>query len=523
MLGLSKTKPSRSRQSRSGRKSRTRFVTLNSGLNANDLKEYDPFIFYKNRHYLKEIESKGFGIGKQLAPNFFYNYIKKYIDAYKNLSNPQINLEFRRKEVNLARKHISLIDNKYANNKLLNEQPILSLILHGGYHGKKDFKLDWLSHLSRERYKPFVSTPLDVDVILISNAALGDLEFSMSSAEQKEFNKIILNLKYGSFLNKTLQQKQFDTVTQQLRDFQKVMFEKRIIEANEFIESKQKDVDMFIRLKNIKRAKEKNDSYMFPEELEESNRKREEEIQTKKEHLKDFHKFLTNIRNKFQIYHLKKGKKINKYLTKDPGTPQGIFELENNENLYDIYIENGKQKDIIRAKPPGTKLEKTYISLDKFVNYYYETFNDKPNSIIVIDHSCTQFTSHHSNPKEPLNKMKQPILNTQSRERRSFNNPPRINSKKYKSLSINKSKKNMYFKRSIPLTNKEIIEVQNKTKKNMNYLEIQKELNKMKVKSRSTRSSRSRSPIDFAYPHEDVYEQLKHSLSKKSKSRTSRS
>ena len=48
------------------------FLDFQSGIyqTKNELKEYDPFVFYRNRQHLKEIEAKT----TIIPQNFFYNY-----------------------------------------------------------------------------------------------------------------------------------------------------------------------------------------------------------------------------------------------------------------------------------------------------------------------------------------------------------------------------------------------------------------------------------------------------------------
>lgn len=112
--------------------------------------------------------------------------------------------------------------------------------------------------------------------------------------------------------------------------------------------------------------------------------------------------------------------------------------------------------------------------------------------------------------------MKAAILNTQSRAKRSLNRSKLRLDKKYSSFSLNKSRKSIVpLKRSKPLTNEEIINIQEserqKQKGIKNELEIQEELNKMKVKSINGSQSQS------DYPHENVHEALQKSLSKNRK------
>lgn len=501
-------------------KNRSRYVTLNSGLNATELSHLDPFIFYRRRQYLKQIE-----YDNKLKDNFFYDYIKKYIEAYKNLSGGD-KIQELRKDVIQARNKIGSIDKIYAGNKLLNERPILSLFLHASYHDKKDFRVPWLQDHFREMFKPYEITPLKVDVILIANAALGDTEYIMTEQEKNEYNKIIINLKYTSFLNKTLQQKQIDSVTQELRNFQTRLFTERAVNCREKIKSEEREVNLFLNIKEkiIKMGK------VVPQEIEETNTKRQENIIKQTHNLKRYERFIESMRNKFQVYYLKKGSTINKIIHKDPVNTQGIFELENKTNLYNDFLTDAMKRDYFKTP------ETTYVNLDRFINFYYDHYSLKPKNIIIIDNTCSEF---HSNGikvnKDKIKKFKQ------SREKRSFekNNSHsknlhsnHLHSRKYKSLSLNTKSQtrnqSRKIKRSNPLTNEEIVDIQQKQKGIMNNIEIQEELNKMKVRSRSRSRSGSRSgsrsqtrsksygkPQNYTYPHENVYEELKKSLTNK--------
>lgn len=472
-------------------RSRVKTNVLNSGFT-------DPDIFYKNRQYLKQIEAKGNG-QFSLPKNYFYDFIIKYIEAYKNLSKSDIPIEIRRENVQKSREQISAIDKIHANNVLLNEMPILSILLHGTFMNSKDFRLNWNKDGTKQKSKWLDSTELKVDVIYISNPVLGDITYFMTSVEKEEYDKIILNLKYTSFLNKTLQKKQIDSVGQRLRDFHTNLFEERIKgyeKEKEDIEKKEKQVESYSKMeKKLLAAGAK-----IPADMEEFNNKRKEEIEISKKKFEpyeksipDYKRFIDNKRNKFQVYYFKKGFKINKLLVQDTlPFPQGIFDVDNNEFFFEYRIdEYTKKGDTFRS---GNIV---YVSMDKFINYYYDYCLDiKPKTIIVIDNSCGGFEDNHQLPnKETANKMRKKYTNTQSREKRSFNRSKLSLDKKHKSLSLNKTVKYFSFKRSNPLTNEEITNIQQserqKQKEIKNELDIQAELNKVKVRSKSHESKKS--------------------------------
>ena len=510
-------KSSRSSQRKSHR---SRFVTLNSGLNKNELLQLDPYIFYSNRHYLKEIEAKGNELKGRRYPlpnNYFYDFIKKYVEVYKQLSSSDIPIETRRENVKKIRDQISAIDKRYANNALLNERPILSVMLHGSF---LDRELNW-----KDGSKS-IAEPLKVDVIYISNPVLNNATYFMNSSEKKEYDTIILDLKYSSFLNKTLQQKQIDTVTQRLREFHTKIFEARIKsydKQREEIKLEEEQIALFLRMKQKILSLGKT----MPHDIEESNNKRQKELEFTKMHfeihanlIKDFENAIHNKRNKFQVYYFKKGFKINKRLVKDNSPfPQGIFDV-NNKNFFTDYVKkNEKSNDII------IQGDNIFISMDKFINYYYDQLDIKPQNIIIIDNSCSGFEKNGKPAnKETSNKMRKIITNTQSRAKRSLNRSKMTLGKPYRSLSLNKPVKYIPLNRSKPLTNQEITNIQQserqRQQKIMNEVEIQKELNKMVIRSpnrshrsHSHRSHRSRN----THPHEDVYEQLQRSLGSKSR------
>uniref|UniRef100_A0A6C0D1U0 Uncharacterized protein n=1 Tax=viral metagenome TaxID=1070528 RepID=A0A6C0D1U0_9ZZZZ len=520
--------------------SRSRFVTLNSGLNKTEILHLDPYIFYRNRQYLKEIEVTGVVINGhkvRLPPNYFYEFIVKYIEAYKKLSKSDIPIEIRRENVKKAREIVSYMDKIYANNALLNERPILSIMLHGTFLNSRDLKLNWHEEGLKERFKITTSAPLKVDVIYISNPVLNDLSYFMDSSEKEEYDKIINDLKYSSFLNEILQKKQIDTVTQRLREFHTDLFEKRIKmyeKKKEETQKKEADVEHFLKSEQKLLAA----GMQVPEFMIESNNKRKKDIEyyykyqeTYVNSIIDYKRFISNKRNKFQVYYFKKGFKINKLLVPDDlPYPQGIFDLDQHNYLFDYRLDDRVENSEIFRR--GKSL---YISLDKFINYYYDyCLKIKPNNIIIIDNSCGGFEKNHKHAnKETADKMRKVFTNTQSRAKRSLNRSKMSLGKPHKSFSLNLNKPVKHIiplKRSNPLTNEEITNIQQserqKQQQIMNDVEIKKELNKMVVRSRSrshrSRSHRSRSRSK-TYPHEDVHEQLQKSLSKGSKSRTSRS
>jgi hypothetical protein len=217
------------------------------------------------------------------------------------------------------------------------------------------------------------------------------------------------------------------------------------------------------------------------------------------------------------VYYFKKGFKINKRLVKDASPIiEGIFDV-NNKNFFTDYVKEKKISDDVLIQGNNT-----IISIDKFINYYYDHLDVKPNNIIIIDNSCGGFEKNYKDAnKETANKMRKIFTNKQSRAKRSLNRSKMSLGKKHKSFSLNMNKPVKHIaslKRSTPLTNKEITNIQQnerqRQQKKMNESEIQKELNKMKVKSHSQSRSRSNT-----HPHEDVHEQLQRSLSKGSKSR----
>jgi hypothetical protein len=509
---------------------RSRFVTLNSGLNKNEVLQLDPYIFYRHRQYLKEIEANGVKINGnkvRLPPNYFYEFVTKYIEAYKKLSKSDIPLEIRRDNVKKAREIVSYMDKTYANNALLNERPILSIMLHGSFMNSRDYKLNWHKDGTKEKVKFATSTPLKVDVIYISNPVLNDKTFFIrTSAEREEYDEIVLGLKYSSFLNKTLQKKQIDTVTQKLRDFYTKMLEARIKSYDKDIQDikvEEEQIALFSRMKQKFLSLGKT----MPDNLEESNNKRIKDLAFTKMHfeihanlIKDFENAIHNKRNKFQVYYFKKGFKINKRLVKDASPiVEGIFDV-NNKNYFNNYVQENRTSDDVIIQ--GHNIT---ISIDKFINYYYDHLDIKPNNIIIIDNSCGGFEKNNTHVnKETENKMRKVFTNTQSRAKRSLNRSKLSLGKPHRSFSLNLNKPVKHIiplDRSKPLTNQEITNIQQsereRQQKIMNEVEIQKELNKMVVKSPS-RSRRSRSKT---YPHEDVHEHLQSSLSKGSKSRIS--
>jgi len=511
--------------------SRSRFLRQNSGLNEDELKQLDPDIFYSTRKYLKEIEEKGQTLEQYRIPlpkNYFYNFIKKYIEENKKLSNSEIPLEIRRENVKKSIDMISRIDKIFADNTLLNERPILSIMLHGEFMNSRDFKMNWIDS-TKQQSKWMESTPLKVDVIYISNAVLGDITYFMNVDEKDEYTKIIIDLKYTSFLNKTLQKKQIDVVTERLRVFYNKIFENRIQryekEKHE-IEKLEQDVERYV----IMEKKLLTAGVKPPGDMEEYNNQRKQQIENYKNQaetpemkaMKDYKRIVHNKRNKFQVYYLKKGFKINKVLVQDKTpVPQGIFDSDDNEFFFEYRIdEHTKKQDTFRI---GNDV---YVSMDKFINYYYDyCMERKPKSIIIIDNSCGVFKDNHKYAnKETANKMRKIFTNKQSTAKRSLNRSKMSLGKKHKSFSLNMNKPVKHIaslKRSTPLTNKEITNIQQderqRQQKIMNDVEIQKELNKMKVKSHSRRS---RSKPLSTYPHEDVHEQLQKSLSKGSKPHT---
>lgn len=522
--------------------SRSRFVTLNSGLNKKEILHLDPYIFYRHRQYLKEIETNGAEINGhkvRLPPNYFYEFIVKYIESFKKLSKTDIPVETRRDNVKKAREIVSYMDKTYANNALLNERPILSVMLHGSFMNSRDFKLNWHKDGSREKLKP-TGYSLKVDVIYITNPVLNNTTYFMNSFEKAEYDKIILDLKYSSFLNKTLQQKQIDMVTQQLRDFHTELFERRLKHhqiEKETIETKEGEIELFLKMKEKMSSLGKS----MPADMEEFNNKRQKELEKMKKDfeptiklIKEYEKTIHNKRNKFQVFYLKKGFKLNKRLVMDNlPYPQGIFDLDNNNFFIDYIREERKETgDILRQ---GNNI---HISMDKFINYYYDhCLVIKPENIIIIDNSCGGFEKN-SKPvnKDTANKMRKVFTNKQSRAKRSLNSSKMSLGKTHKSFSLNLNKPVKHIiplKRSNPLTNQEITNIQQSERQKqqgiMNQVEIQKELNKMKVRSRShtrstshsRRSRQNRSKTLPTYPHEDVHEQLQRSLSKGSKNRAS--
>ena len=529
-LSRAKSHSSQSKSHRAQSKShssRSRFVTLNAGLNKNELLQLDPYIFYRNRQYLKKIETTDTlinGNKVRLPPNYFYQFIIKYIEAYKKLSKSDIPIEIRRENVKKAREIVSYMDKTYANNALLNERPILSVMLHGTFMNSRDYKLNWHKDGLKEKVKMITSEPLKVDVIYISNAVLNDKTFFITSAsEREEYDEIILGLKYSSFLNETLQKKQIDTVTQKLREFYTKMLEARIKSYDKDIkdiELQEQQIALFSRMKQKFLSLGKT----MPDNLEESNNKRIKDLAFTKMHfeihanlIKDYENTIHNKRNKFQVYYFKKGFKINKRLVKDASPIiEGIFDV-NNKNFFTDYVKEKKISDDVLIQGNNT-----IISIDKFINYYYDHLDVKPNNIIIIDNSCGGFEKNYKDAnKETANKMRKIFTNKQSRAKRSLNRSKMSLGKKHKSFSLNMNKPVKHIaslKRSTPLTNKEITNIQQnerqRQQKKMNESEIQKELNKMKVKSHSQSRSRSNT-----HPHEDVHEQLQRSLSKGSKSR----
>jgi len=527
---VSQPQLSRAKSHRSHSKShrdRSRFVTLNTGLNKNELLQLDPYIFYSNRQYLKKIETTETSINGnkvRLPQNYFYQFIVKYIEAYKKLSKSDIPIEIRRENVKKAREIVSYMDKTYANNALLNERPILSIMLHGTFMNSRDYKLNWHKDGLKEKVKMITSEPLKVDVIYISNAVLNDKTFFITSAsEREEYDEIILGLKYSSFLNETLQKKQIDTVTQKLREFYTKILEARIKSYDKDIkdiELEEEQIALFSRMKQKILSLGKT----MPDNLEESNNKRIKDLAFTKMHfeihanlIKDYENTIHNKRNKFQVYYFKKGFKINKRLVKDTSPiVQGIFDV-NNKNFFTDYVKEKKISDDVLIQGNNT-----IISIDKFINYYYDNLDVKPNNIIIIDNSCGGFEKNYKDAnKETANKMRKVFTNKQSRAKRSLNRSKMSLGKRHKSFSLNMNKPVKHIaslKRSTPLTNKEITIIQQnerqRQQKKMNESEIQKELNKMKVKNHSRSRSRSNT-----HPHEDVHEQLQRSLSKGSKSR----
>jgi hypothetical protein len=181
----------------------------------------------------------------------------------------------------------------------------------------------------------------------------------------------------------------------------------------------------------------------------------------------------------FYYRDFKKGFKINKRLVRDSlPFPQGIFDIDNNNFFIDYIKEERKEGNIIRQG------DNIHISMDKFINYYYDNCLDvKPKSIIVIDNSCGGFEKNYKRAnKETSNKMRKIYTNTQSRAKRSLNRSKSTFDKKYKSFSLNLNKTVKHIvplKRSKPLTNQEITNIQQK-QRGMNEVEIQNELNKSK-------------------------------------------
>jgi hypothetical protein len=356
----------------------------------------------------------------------------------------------------------------------------------------------------------------------------------MDSDEKEEYDKIIVDLKYSSFLNKTLQKKQIDTVTERLRVFHTALFERRIKDhekKKEEIQKKEKEVEHFLKSEQKLLAA----GMQVPEFMIENNNKRKKDIDHYykyiEQHAKsfiDYKRFIVDKRNHFQVYYFEKGFKINKLLVPDDlPYPQGIFDLDNHNYLFDYRLDDRVENSEIFRR--GKSL---YISLDKFINYYYDyCLKIKPNNIIIIDNSCGGFEKNHKHAnKETADKMRKVFTNTQSRAKRSLNRSKTSLGKPHKSLSLNLNKQVKHIiplKRSKPLTNEEITNIQQserqKQQQIMNEVEIKKELNKMVVQSRShrSRSHRSRRSRSKTYPHENVHEQLQRSLG--SKSRTSRS
>jgi hypothetical protein len=515
-------------------------------LNKNELVHLDPYIFYRNRQHLKEIEAKGNEIqGRRISlpKNYFYDFIKNYVEEYKKLSKSDIPVETRRENVKKARDIISAIDTTYANNALLNERPILSIMLHGTFLNSTDLKLNWHEEGLKERVKITTSAPLKVDVIYISNPVLNDLSYFMDSAEKEEYDKIIIDLKYSSFLNKTLQKKQIDTVTERLRVFHTALFERRIKDhekKKEEIQKKEAAVEYFLKSEQKLLAA----GMKVPEFMIEHNNQRKKDIEHYYKYIEqntksiiDYKRFILDKRNHFQVYYFEKGFKINKLLVPDDlPFPQGIFDVNNHNYLFDYRLDDRLENGEIFRR--GKSI---YISLDKFINYYYDyCLNIKPNNIIIIDNSCGGFEKKHKHAnKETANKMRKIFTNKQSRAKRSLNRSKMSLGKPHRSFSLNLNKQVKHIiplKRSNPLTNQEITNIQQgereKQQQIMNEVEIKKELNKMVVQSRSQSrrsqsqsrrsQSQSRRSQSKTYPHENVHEQLQRSLSKGSKSRTSR-
>ena len=205
-----------------------------------------------------------------------------------------------------------------------------------------------------------------------------------------EYNKIIERLKYSSLLNENTQRKQFDLVANELKkNYENDLLYKI---SNQF---------MYIRLnkEEIKRIELKyldKENQRYKTQLEICNKN----IQISIKEIKEHRTVMKRMNQMFKVYRLDKGFTTNKLLQLELDNPsEGIFEINDKDDYLRKFTLD--EKSLVTKSKYGDGEDMLNLSLDKFINYYYDKLTIKPEKIIIIDNTCSYL---HLNNKPVSNK-----------------------------------------------------------------------------------------------------------------------
>jgi len=504
----------------------------NSGLNLNQdkIKNIDKYVnhkqFYNKHKYLQEIEEKeGIDVG------YFYDSVHKYLTAYKNIfgrkerdnkpTNDKLYIKLKHSLYNLEE-----LDRLYTDYALLQERPIISLFTHGSIYKNMNFKYG---------NTQFKTTPLEVDLIYICAPEIG---FSQSgfSPFDREYKRIIEKFKYISLLNEVNEDKQIEIIAEELRKFCIKMHEKKIDNTRKTIEQYEKSIQennkIIDKIKNdIFKLDSKRDYAIklisryneMIKDQEKSTLEIKDLISKRKKAIQDFERKIKQFRETFRAYKIPKGVALNKLLTKNLSNENGpvnkdeaelgVYAIQSRRDIFGSYAFASENIDKVYFSG-----KKVIVSLDLFINDYYQKMKSKPEKMIIIDNSCSNIYEGGDNynkeitSQKEINEYKKRFKNANA-STRSFNRYlPKIEKSLRKQFNIPNSNKLSYtLKRSAPLNNNEITRIientrkvfkmrhptQKHLKKKLTNEEVQKELqeqkNKMNQLEQATSRSRSRS------------------------------